>query len=115
MSKTFYITTPIYCPNGEPHLGHAYTPICADVIARYHRLVGDDTFLLTGTDEHGIKMVKTAVEQKTEPAVLADRVVGIFQEVWEALESTDDDFMRTTSPRQQQGVQATVRRLLAND
>ena len=62
MADTFYITTPIYYPNAEPHLGHVYTTICCDVIARYHRLRGDDTWFLTGTDEHGIKMVKTAVE-----------------------------------------------------
>ena len=56
MSKRFFITTPIYYPNGEPHLGHVYTTLAADTLARYHRLAGDDTFFLTGTDEHGLKM-----------------------------------------------------------
>src|SRR2546421_8796397 len=82
MSDRYYLTTPIYYPNAEPHIGHVYTTIAADTFARYHRLSGQDTFLLTGTDEHGIKMVKTAVDQGIEPAVLADRVVSIFQQVW---------------------------------
>jgi len=76
MSARFYITTPIYYPNAEPHLGHAYTTLAADTIARYHRLRGDNTFFLTGTDEHGVKMVKTAEQQKTEPGLLADQVVN---------------------------------------
>src|SRR5882757_7213868 len=72
MGSRFYITTPIYYPNAEPHLGHVYTTLCADTVARYHRLRGHDTFFLTGTDEHGIKMVKSAAELKVEPQVLAD-------------------------------------------
>src|SRR5258706_5269739 len=99
MSNTFYITTPIYYPNAEPHIGHCYTTIAADAIARYHRLVGVDTYFLTGTDEHGIKMVKTAADQKTEPQVLADRAVGILKQVWEKLKMTHDAFIRTTQPR----------------
>src|SRR3954462_7382352 len=113
MPEKFYITTPIYYPNAEPHLGHAYTSICADVLARYHRLKGDDTWFLTGTDEHGIKMVKTAADQQTEPQALADRVVGIFQAVWKELEITHDDFIRTTSERHKSAVQEIVRRLQA--
>ena len=70
--RKFYITTPIYYPNGEPHLGHAYTTLAADTVARYHRLAGDDTFFLTGTDEHGVKMVKTAAERNVTPQQLAD-------------------------------------------
>src|SRR5438309_311732 len=69
----FYITTPIYYPNAEPHLGHVYTTLAADTVARFHRLRGDETFLLTGTDEHGIKMVKTAAAENIEPRELADR------------------------------------------
>ncbi len=71
MAEKFYLTTPIYYPNAEPHLGHVYTTLCADTLARYHRMAGHDTFLLTGTDEHGIKMVKTAQDQKIEPQALA--------------------------------------------
>lgn len=115
MNSRFYLTTPIYYPNAEPHLGHCYTTIAADTIARYHRAVGDDTFLLTGTDEHGIKMVKTAAEQKVSPGELADRVVAVFQGLWKELDITNDDFIRTTEPRHKLAVQEIVRRLVAND
>ena len=70
----FYITTPIYYPNAEPHLGHVYTTLAADTVARYHRLAGDDTYFLTGTDEHGIKMVKTAEEKGHTPQQWADKI-----------------------------------------
>jgi methionyl-tRNA synthetase len=113
-SNRFYLTTPIYYPNGEPHLGHCYTTLLADTIARYHRLCGDDTYFLTGTDEHGIKMVKTASEQKTEPAVLADRLAAEFKKVWDELQITHDDFIRTTEPRHKSAAQEIVRRLQAN-
>src|SRR5205823_6757767 len=113
MSEKFYITTPIYYPNAEPHLGHVYTTLCADTLARYHRRAGHDTFFLTGTDEHGIKMVKTAQEQKIEPQQLADRVVSVFQRVWKELEITNDDFIRTTDPRHKLAVQEIVRKLHA--
>lgn len=114
MSNRFYLTTPIYYPNAEPHIGHVYTTLAADSIARYHRLAGDDTFLLTGTDEHGIKMVKTAADQGLDPAVLTDRNVAIFQEVWKELGVTHDDFIRTTSPRHKEGVRKIVEQLVAN-
>src|ERR1700744_4075347 len=109
----YYLTTPIYYPNAEPPIGHAYTTIAADAIARYHRLKGDDTFFLTGTDEHGIKMVKTAAEQQTEPGALADRVVKTFEETCKELDITFDDFIRTTQPRHKTAVQEIVRRLQA--
>jgi methionyl-tRNA synthetase len=110
----FYIMTPIYYPNGEPHLGHTYTTICADAVARYHRLAGDGTFFLTGTDEHGVKMVKTAQELGVTPAELADRNVAVFQDLWRELHITNDDFIRTTSDRHKQSVQAIVRKLVDN-
>ena len=115
MNNRYYLTTPIYYPNGEPHIGHVYTTLAADTLARYHRLIGDDTFLLTGTDEHGIKMVKTAAEQGIEPSALADRVVEVFQDLWKELNVTHDDFIRTTSPRHKQGVRKIVEQLLANE
>src|SRR5881409_812501 len=96
MPDKFYITTPIYYPNAEPHLGHVYTTLAADTIARYHRLSGTRTFFLTGTDEHGIKMVKTAAEQGVQPRQLADRVVQVYQDLWKELHVTNDDFIRTT-------------------
>jgi methionyl-tRNA synthetase len=113
MSGTFYITTPIYYPNAEPHLGHVYTTLCADAVARYHRLSGHDTFFLTGTDEHGIKMVKTAAEQGIEPRALADRNVAVFENLWKELKVGNDGFIRTTSDIHRAGVQEIVRRLVA--
>jgi methionyl-tRNA synthetase len=113
MSGTFYITTPIYYPNAEPHLGHVYTTLCADAMARYHRLAGDETFFLTGTDEHGIKMVKTAAEQGIEPRALADKNVAVFENLWKELKVGNDGFIRTTSDIHRAGVQEIVRRLVA--
>src|SRR5687768_3247338 len=113
-TNPFYITTPIYYPNGEPHLGHAYTTLAADAIARYHRLAGHDTFFLTGTDEHGVKMVKTAEKENLEPRQLADANVAIFQQTWKEFEITHDDFIRTSSDRHVKAVQEIVNKLLAN-
>src|SRR5215213_10376532 len=115
MSDKFYITTPIYYPNAEPHLGHVYSSICADVIARFHRLRGDDTFFLTGTDEHGIKMVKTATEQGIEPAQLVEKTIKIWQDILPEFGISNDDFIRTTSQRHKSAVQEIVRRLEKND
>src|SRR5688572_9559839 len=115
MAETFYITTPIYYPNAEPHLGHVYTTLCADTVARYHRLQGDDTFFLTGTDEHGIKMVKTAADRKVEPQALVDEVVKVFQDVWKEYHVTHDDFIRTSSERHKLAVAEIVKKLVAND
>src|SRR5579872_1720277 len=115
MNKNFYITTPIYYPNGEPHLGHAYTTIASDAIARYHRLKGQDTFFLTGTDEHGMKMVKTAAEKKIEPRELADQMMAAFRDLWKEIHITNDDFLRTSEDRHKLAVQEIVRRLVAKD
>jgi methionyl-tRNA synthetase len=114
LSARYYITTPIYYPNAEPHLGHCYTTLAADTVARYHRLRGDATFFLTGTDEHGVKMVKTAEQQKTEPGLLADQVVQTFVDAWKELDITNDDFIRTTSERHKTSVAHIVRQLVAN-
>jgi methionyl-tRNA synthetase len=111
----FYITTPIYYPNAEPHLGHVYTTLCADAVARYHRLRGDDTFFLTGTDEHGIKMVKTAAALGVEPKDLVDRFVAVFQDVWKEFKVSNDDFIRTSSERHKNAVRKIVEKLVAND
>jgi methionyl-tRNA synthetase len=115
MNKTFYITTPIYYPNGEPHLGHAYTTIATDVVARYHRLAGEETYFLTGTDEHGIKMVKTAAARNIEPRALANEMVASFQNFWKEIGISNDDFIRTTQDRHKLAVQEIVRRLVAKD
>jgi methionyl-tRNA synthetase len=113
MPDRFYITTPIYYPNGEPHLGTAYATLTTDTIARYHRLCGERTFFLTGTDEHGLKMVKTAAAKGVPPNELADRFVAIFQEVWKELDVSNDFFIRTTSDLHKSAVQEVVRRLTA--
>jgi methionyl-tRNA synthetase len=114
-NRTYYLTTPIYYPNGEPHVGHIYTTLATDTVARYRRLAGDDVYFLTGTDEHGVKMVKTAADQGVEPAALADKNVAVFREVWKELGVTHDDFIRTTEPRHKLAVQEIVRRLVASD
>ncbi len=94
----YSITTPIYYVNAEPHIGHTYTTIVADTVARYHRLIGDETFFLTGTDEHGDKIAEAAEAQGTDPHAFADRVSGIFRSTWEELGISNDRFIRTTDP-----------------
>jgi methionyl-tRNA synthetase len=81
LKKTFYITTPIYYPSGKPHIGHAYSTILADVIARYKKLIGYDTFMLTGTDEHGQKIQDKAKELKITPQQLVDQNTKIFKDL----------------------------------
>ena len=114
MKGTFYITTPIYYVNDVPHIGHAYTTIAADALARYHRMKGHKVFFLTGTDEHGEKVQKTAAVQGITPRELADRVVTRFQGLTPALDITNDDFIRTSEPRHYASVQALFRKSLAN-
>ena len=112
-ARPFYVTTPIYYINDAPHLGHAYTSVTCDVIARYKRMRGYDVRFLTGTDEHGQKALKTATAQGESPRALADRMVVRYREAWKALSITHDDFIRTTEERHVQGVQAMWRRMLA--
>ena len=112
--RTFYITTPIYYPNGEPHLGSIYTTMICDTVASYHRLRGDETFFLTGTDEHGTKMAKSAAAEGVEPIELATRYADIFRHVWVELGVTNDDFIRTTEERHKTRVQRIVERLVAS-
>ena len=109
---TFYITTPIYYVNDVPHIGHAYTTIIADALARFKRMAGYDVFFLTGTDEHGQKVEKAAAERGLTPIQLADKVVVRFRDLWKALEISNDDFIRTTEPRHEQGVQKLFARLV---
>lgn len=107
----YYVTTPIYYVNDEPHIGHLYTTIAADVLARYRRLCGDDVFFLTGVDEHGQKVQQAAEKRGIEPIELADQVVARYESLWPQFEITNDDFIRTSSERHKQGVQAVWRRL----
>jgi methionyl-tRNA synthetase len=99
MREPFYVTTPIYYVNDEPHLGHAYTTILADVLARYARLRGLETFFLTGTDEHGQKVQEAAARCGVDPQAHTDQMVVRFQQTWERLHVACDDFIRTTEPR----------------
>ncbi len=115
MADTFYVTTPIYYVNDVPHIGHSYTTIAADVLARFFRAEGRDVRFLTGTDEHGIKIYKAAREKGKEPDQLGDEVVVHFKKLWEDLNISHDDFIRTTEDRHEQRVQALIRTLQEKD
>ena len=106
MSRPFYVTTPIYYPNDVPHIGHAYTSVAADALARWRRLWGDDVAFLTGTDEHGLKIQRAADERGVDPQILVDETSAKFRELSPLLELTNTDFIRTTEPRHAQAVQA---------
>jgi methionyl-tRNA synthetase len=112
--KKFYLTTPIYYVNARPHIGHAYSTIVADVIARRHRLLGDDTYFLTGTDEHGQKIERSAAAAGIPPQEFTDQVSKTFSDLWKRMGITNDDFIRTTSERHKKGVQKLFSVLLAN-
>jgi methionyl-tRNA synthetase len=114
MSKKFYITTPIYYVNARPHIGHAYTTIACDTIARRQRMMGFDTYFLTGTDEHGQKIERAAQAAGKTPQQLTDEVSAEFRALWDRMGLTYDDFIRTTSARHKQGVQALWRRIRDN-
>ncbi len=96
MKKTFYVTTPIYYPNDIPHLGHAYTTIAADVLARWHKLLGKEVFFLTGTDEHGKKIANAAASQNLSPKEFTDKLIPEFKKSWATLNIKYDRFIRTT-------------------
>jgi len=104
----YYVTTPIYYVNDAPHIGTAYTTVTADALARWHRLVGDEVWFLTGTDEHGLKMQRAAEANGLTPEEQADRYSARFVETWESLDITNDDFIRTTEPRHYQAVGALM-------
>ena len=102
--KKFYLTTPIYYVNDVPHIGHAYTTIIADTIARYARLKGMDTFFLTGTDEHGQKIEEAAKQRGKTPQEYADEISAKFKQLWDEFEISYDKFIRTTDPKHKEGV-----------
>jgi len=105
MPEKFYVTTPIYYVNARPHIGHAYTTIVADVLARRHRLLGDDTFFLTGTDEHGQKIERSAAAAGIPPQAFADEVSESFRTLWKRMGITNDAYIRTTDAAHKRGVQ----------
>lgn len=102
------MTTPIYYVNSTPHIGHAYTMIAADVLARYHRLKGQDVFFLTGTDEHGAKVAQSAQEAKQNPQAFTDEMSARFEKAWDALNISHNLFYRTTSDQHKKGVQKFI-------
>ncbi|MGH9106547.1 MAG: methionine--tRNA ligase [Acidimicrobiales bacterium] len=104
----FYVTTPIYYVNDAPHIGHAYTTVTADALARWHRLLGDEVWFLTGTDEHGLKVKRSAQANGITPQEQADRYSARFREAWALLDVSNDDFIRTTEPRHHRAVQALM-------
>ncbi|MHC1726787.1 MAG: methionine--tRNA ligase [Syntrophobacteraceae bacterium] len=107
----FYITTPIYYVNAEPHIGHAYTTIVADVMNRFHELAGRKTFFLTGTDEHGDKIVQAAQAAGMEPKAYADKISGLFRQTWPKLNVENDKFIRTTDAEHVQVVQYVLQKV----
>ncbi len=104
MKRPFYITTPIYYVNDKPHIGHSYTTIAADLIARYHRLAGRDVFFLTGTDEHGTKIAEAAAAAGLSPQEFCDKTSQYFRNTWKSLGIQESDFIRTTDARHIKGV-----------
>jgi methionyl-tRNA synthetase len=115
MEKKFYITTPIYYVNDIPHIGHAYTTIAADVLARYHRLIGDDTYYLTGTDEHGTKIAEAAECAGKTPQEFCDEKAATFEFLWDRLDISNDQFIRTTSNVHKKGVEKFLTKLKEAD
>jgi methionyl-tRNA synthetase len=107
----FYLTTPIYYVNDNPHIGHSYCTTAADVLARYHRLLGDDVFFLTGTDEHATKIMRVAEAQGKSTRDFVDEIVENWKKTWERMHISYDRFIRTTEPEHVAAVQAVVRRL----
>ena len=109
--KTFYITTPIYYPSGNPHIGHSYCTVASDAIARYKRMQGCDVMFLTGTDEHGLKIEQKAEAQGISPKEYVDHIVSIFQNLWKLLNISNDRFIRTTDDYHVKGVQKIFKEL----
>jgi methionyl-tRNA synthetase len=114
MSKKFYITTPIYYVNARPHIGHAYTTIACDTIARRQRLLGAETFFLTGTDEHGQKIERAAQAAGKTPQQYADEISAEFRRLWKRMGISNDDFIRTTEDRHKKRVQELFRKIRDN-
>src|ERR1700677_1829044 len=111
---SFYVTTPIYYVNAAPHLGHAYTTIAADILARHHRQRGEDVFFLTGTDEHGEPVAQAAEHEGVTPRELADRNAPRFQALMPRLEVSNDFFIRTSDPEHVAKVQEILQRVYDN-
>ena len=114
MTSRFYVTTPIYYVNGAPHIGHAYTSVAADVLARFHRLSGHEVFFLTGTDEHGQKVEQAAQNAGIAPQLFTDRISADFRDMADVMAISYDDFIRTTEPRHIKSAQALWQKVAEN-
>ena len=111
MTSTYYVTTPIYYINAKPHLGHAYTTIIGDALKRFHQMSGFDSYYLTGTDEHGEKVLRAAAEKGIKPEEFADEISSLYQKIWPELDISNDDFIRTTQERHIKVVQEILTRV----
>ena len=111
MTTRFYITTPIYYPSSKLHIGHSYTTVAADALARYHRRLGHETYFLTGTDEHGQKIERAALAEGKTPIQFVDEIVAGIKDLWAALHISYDDFIRTTEERHKKVVQKIFKQL----
>ena len=107
--KTYYITTPIYYPSGNMHIGHTYTTVAADTMARFKKMQGYDTYFLTGTDEHGQKIERKAEEKGVTPKAYVDEIVANAKDLWKLMEVEYNDFIRTTDERHEKVVQKIFR------
>ncbi len=114
MKERFYITTPIYYVNAKPHLGHAYTTIIADIVCRFNAAYGRETFFLTGTDEHGDKVVKAAQKENLEPKEYVDYISGLYSDLWPKLSIEYDQFIRTTYPKHKKTVKDILTKIYEN-
>jgi methionyl-tRNA synthetase len=112
--KKFFITTPIYYVNDKPHIGHTCTTLAADILARYHKLLGDDVFFLTGTDEHGAKVAEEAKKANLTPQEFCDKVSKTFSSIWPKLNIKYDYFIRTTNPQHEKIVQDLIQKIYDN-
>jgi methionyl-tRNA synthetase len=111
VSDAYYLTTPIYYVNAEPHIGHTYTTVVVDTMVRYHRLCGEQSFFLTGSDEHGEKVLEVADARGTTPAEVAEFYSTKFREAWDALGISYDRFIRTTEPEHKAVVQSILQKI----
>ena len=114
MSNKYYITTPIYYPSANPHIGHTYCTVNTDAMARYKRMTGHDVFFLTGTDEHGQKIERKAEEAGCTPQEYADKITGGFKRLWELMDISNDGFIRTTDAHHMECVKKVFKKLYDN-
>ena len=110
----YYATTPIFYVNDAPHIGHTYNAVTVDAVTRWHRMLGDDVWSLTGTDEHGLKVQRSAEENGLTPQEHADVYSGRFREAFESINLANDDFIRTTEPRHHDAVRALLQKAYDN-